>query len=381
MTSSVIQSELADVRAGSHCTIREETDLTTDQVKLVGNAALQNFVHYARFSTDKTLLFFAKVFRENRFVGLAPVTKIIKSRSTDRLRNEARRWMGPLLGPLSRKTTYLVDCSFLAYLHATPFFCADPADWSEVRQLIIDHLKGKKDADNVWISEPAGDLDWARDNQFESFAMLSNVHADVAGHRTIKSFLESLTKKRRKNFRQDRKPFEQHGGTIERHESPLPGAVAGQMHDCLMKSAVRNEIKAPYEDVSNNRDAFCQQNQCALVARVGGKVVGFFSYFRHGDELLQCHGGFDYEMSTTVKAYHNLMNASIELAIEEGCSRVSFGPLNNETKRRAGTHVRPVTAHLWCSDPVSRFVTRLLFVKNFQMYTGPALEQAEHVST
>ena len=60
-------------------------------------------------------------------------------------------------------------------------------------------------------------------------------------------------------------------------------------------------------------------------------------------------------------------------AIEHGYSHVSLGPLNNETKRRIGTEFLPVNAHIWSRDRLVRLVTKLLFIKNFQIYQGPAI--------
>ena len=352
--------------------VREETTLSREENAQLENTALENFAHYARYSTDRSILFFAKVYRGDAFVGLAPVLKIVKNRSTNLLKPAAKRWLGPILGPLSRKTTYMVDSAFLAFQYATPFFCPNQDDQDAVRRCVTDHLKAKDDVDNVWIAEPPGDTAWAHQNGFETFMMLPMVHADVAGHTTIDSFLASLSKKRRKNYRQDRKCFEDHGVTIQHHEPPLTAYLAEQLHQQVINSAHHNDIAVPYEDLQNHKQAFLTQKQHALVATLDGAVIGFFSFFPNGDTIQQCHGGFDYAKSLQTKAYHNLMNAAIELAIEYGYQRVSFGPLNNETKRRAGTDLMPVKANLWCREGLTRLVTKMLFIKNFQVYTGMA---------
>lgn len=49
-----------------------------------------------------------------------------------------------------------------------------------------------------------------------------------------------------------------------------------------------------------------------------------------------------------------------------------MGPLNNETKRRAGTHLMPMTTSLWCRDAMFRFLMRKFFLENFQVYVGDA---------
>jgi hypothetical protein len=49
---------------------------------------------------------------------------------------------------------------------------------------------------------------------------------------------------------------------------------------------------------------------------------------------------------------------------------MSMGPLNNETKRRAGGELKPIVASLWNRNPVDALVARKLFVNNFEVYRG-----------
>src|SRR5690606_35471048 len=55
-------------------------------------------------------------------------------------------------------------------------------------------------------------------------------------------------------------------------------------------------------------------------------------------------------------------------ALDQGYTRVSFGPLNNETKRRAATEVRPVVANLWTRVPFFRTFTRCRVIPNMQVF-------------
>jgi hypothetical protein len=275
-----------------------------------------------------------------------------------------------VLEPFTKLTTYMVDSAFLGYQCAYPFFCGKPGDVPVVRQCLCEHLKQKKDADNVWISEPCSDPAWYRANGFEVVGILPMVHVKVEGHATIASYLAALGKKRRKNFRRDRKLAEAHGTSIEFFAGTIPGDVLQAMHGCLLQSAARSTLCVPYEDLLNDRAAFMGQDQQALVARVNGSVVGFFSFFTNGDTLQQCHGGFDYQRSLQVKAYPNLINAAIEHAIQRGCKWITLGPLNNEAKRRAGTHLMPMMASLWCRSALLRFFMRKWLLRKLQVYAG-----------
>ena len=127
----------------------------------------------------------------------------------------------------------------------------------------------------------------------------------------------------------------------------------------------------PYNDVLTSPAAFAHQQQCILVALLHGRAVGFMSFLHEGDRLMQCHGGLDYERSLDICAYHNLIFAGVKLALMRGCRLLSMGPLNNETKRRAGTTLKPMVASLWNRLPGDRLVGNKFFVPNFQVYRGP----------
>ena len=376
MSTTTLRTRSAAPAISGPLVVHEEIKLTDAQREALGNTGLDNFVHYARFSTDRTQLFFAKVFRGDEFVGLAPIIKTVKYKGTRLLRAPVRRWAGPLLGLLSHKTTYMVDTAFMGFQHANPFFAVRHTDQAVVRDCVFDHLSAKDDVDHIWIAEPAADLTWAMERGLESFNSLPAVSATVTGHNSISSYLESLSKKRRKNFRQDRKPFDESGGMIDYFSPPLPEQLATELHQLLLNSAENNrnhhDLAVPFEDVQVHEKAFLTQQQHVLVARIEGRPIGFFGFFPNGDVIHQCHGGFDYDLSLKSKAYHNLMNGAIQFAIEQGYASVTFGPLNNETKRRIGTEFAPVTAHIWSRKKLVGMLSKLIFVPNFQVYRGPA---------
>ena len=209
-------------------TIRDEVALTSlERASLGDSLTLGNFEHYARHSTDRTRLFFVKVYRGEDFLGLAPITKLVDLETTDMLQPERRKWLRPLLGPLARKTTYMTDSAFLAYEYTSPFFCPSGQDEGTVRTAVSDHVKRKKDADTIWIAEPRRDTSWADEHGYDCFSTLPMVHVDLTGHRSIESYLEALSRKRRRNWRVDRSVFGEGGGTLAYHAAPVPRSRAG----------------------------------------------------------------------------------------------------------------------------------------------------------
>ena len=94
------------------------------------------------------------------------------------------------------------------------------------------------------------------------------------------------------------------------------------------------------------------------------------SFLVQGKRLMQCHGGLDYQKSHEVLAYHNLIQAAVKFAIENDLNCVSMGPLNNETKRRAATTLKPMVANLWNRNPLDALAARMFFAKNLEVYRG-----------
>ncbi len=224
----------------------------------------------------------------------------------------------------------------------------------------------------MWIAEPSDEAAWAAADGFDQFQTLPIVHVELEGCASADDYLATLSKKRRRNLRHERETFANAGATIERHEGPLGdrAALVDELVACLRASAQHSALTVPYNDVLIDPRAFAKQRQTVLVARVAGQAVGFMSFLVDGDRLMQCHGGLDYQRSHDVLAYHNLIYAGIELAIERRCRLMSMGPLNNETKRRAAGALRPIVAGLWNRNPLDAFVARKLFIKNFDVYSG-----------
>ncbi len=365
--------------AQSPCILHEANSLSPAERELVGGPMFDNFELYAQHPSPKTKLFFLKVYRDDHLLGVAPVIKLIKHRSTELLVPRLRRWLGPLIGWMSGRTTYMVDSAFMAYDHTSPFHCSDPVYGDAVRTAVSEHLRAKSDAQTVWLMLAESDLAWAQSAGYFTFGVLPMVHVETAGLHSLDEFVDSLPRKRRRSYRRYRQAWETAGATLETSKAPLDVETIDQMHACLENSAASSRVCVPHDDVMIDLGALAQQKQTALIARVGRRVIGFTSYLEDGPLLRQCHGGVDYDHSLRAKAYHNLMYEAIGYAIGHGFERVTFGPNNNETKRRVGRLMIPMAAGLWCRNSRDFRWTRWLFHKNFQVYTGPAEPQSQEL--
>jgi hypothetical protein len=352
--------------------VKEESALPAEEVAPFNDPLIDNAACYMSRSTRQVRLAFATVRSGSELLGLAPLVIMAGYRGTRLLKDEARRWLDPLLGPFSRKTTCLVDTSFMGYLYEQPFFARKPEDRPAVREAVINHLKARKDIDMFTVTEPASDPGPMAASGFQPFLQLPLVRANVGSCSSFDQYLESLSSKRRRNTRHDREVFAKAGARFQHHEPPLDRELAARLHQCLLASAQRNTgLEVPYSDLLNDLEAFCAQRQWAITAWLDDELVGFFSYIPRDGVMHQCHGGLDYARSHEVKAYPNLMHAAVEIAIEHGFREVTFGPLNNEAKRRVG-ELAPVMSSFWCrSRLMQAFMTKVLMPR-FQVFTGSA---------
>ncbi|HMO87425.1 MAG TPA: hypothetical protein PKC18_21140, partial [Lacipirellulaceae bacterium] len=142
--------------------VAAETTLSADERAAVGaGPAVEECAKYAPFSTADTELFWAKAYDGDRLAAVAPVVRLRQRKGTDLLRQPMRKWLGLLIGPLSKKTTLLVDTAFMASDACSPFLTAPGIDRPAVKRAISAFLKSQKKMDTVWISEPPEEAEWA----------------------------------------------------------------------------------------------------------------------------------------------------------------------------------------------------------------------------
>lgn len=346
-------------------------ELPADLESSCGGVCVRNFSFFAKYSRPSTELFWAIASDAQGAVGAAPVVRLGKRAATAMLRAPVRRWLG-WLGPLARKTTLLVDTAFMAYDERTPFVCRANGDSLRIKGAIVAHLQTLRGVDAIWITEPESLAGWLMPLEFQQFYTLPMAQIGIEAYASMSEYVDNMSKKRRRNYRRELEQFEQAHAAIRFYDGPLGqhARIAGQMQACLEASAAHSQLEAPYNDVLTDASAFAHQDQFALAAEIDGQVIGFMSFLQEGTRLLQCHGGLDYDKSHQALAYHNLIYAAIKLGMERKCRRLSLGPLNNETKRRAATELRPMVASLWNRNLVDRRLAAAFFVRNFAVYQG-----------
>lgn len=353
--------------------VREEHSLTAEEVAAFGCPLIENAALYLGRARPGMHFAFATVRAQGSLIGLTPLITLARYRSTRLLKPDARRWLDPLVGPFARKTTCMIETSLMGFLYEPPFFAVPGADRHVVRNAVVEYLKSRKDLDTIVIIEPAGDTGEMASAGFDSFMQLPMILADVGGCRSFDDYLQRLSPKRRKNTRHDRALFANAGAVIRHHAPPHDREFIARLHRCLMASAERNtEFEVPYADLINDAEAFRRQRQPVLAAWLHDQLVGFFAYITRDGVMHQCHGGLDYSHSQQVKAYPNLLHAAVETAIAQGLRKVSFGPLNNEAKRRVGKP-EPQMISFRCRSRLDHVLMSKVLAPRLQVYMGPVV--------
>ncbi len=350
--------------------VTEESTWSEAEAAAFGNPLLDHAAAFIPASRRSTRLTLAKVRRGAELVGVAPVLVLRRYRGTRLLRPDLAARYDPLFGRVARATQCLVETSFMGYLDAQPFFAVDPGDRAAVRAAVIAHLQRRRDLDTILVTEPAAGAP-ALPPGFDAFLQLPLIRTETAGFAEHAEWLAAQGAKRRRNARAEQALLAKADAEVAVHGPGMPRRLRDRMHALLINSARANAeggIVVPYEILMNDYDSFLRQRFHALTISVGGRVAGFFAYIPRDGVMHQVHGGLDYEMGPAIKVYPNLMHAAVDHAIRNGFRAVTFGPQNNEAKRRAGD-AHPVRSALWCRSALNRWVAGRMIDK-LQVYTG-----------
>jgi predicted N-acyltransferase len=352
--------------------VTEESIWSRAESDAFGNPLLDHAAAFIPASRRSTRLTLAKVRRGDRLIGVAPVLVLRRYRATRLLRPDIAARYDPVFGRAARTTQCLVETSFMGYLDEEPFFAREASDRAAVRAAVIAHLQARRDIHTLLVTEPAENAP-AVPRGFDAFLQLPLIRTETAGFADYDAWLAAQGAKRRRNARAERRLLDEAGARIEVHGPDMPRALRDRMHKLLINSARANAdggFVVPYEIMMNDYESFLRQQFHALSISVGGRMAGFFAFIPRDGVMHQVHGGLDYEIGPEIKAYPNLMHAAIGHAIRSGFRAVTFGPRNNEAKRRAGTE-HPVRSALWCRSALRRIVARRMMDK-LHVYTGPA---------
>jgi hypothetical protein len=155
---------------------------------------IANFNHFLPYSSAKCILSWATLRREGRLIGAAPVLGLVQSPLPMMLVPRWRRWLR-WLNPLIRKTTLLVDTSFLAYDAASPFLASPGEDHRAIRQQLCDFLLRQRKVDTIWIGEPEDEASQLPGRGWDQFFTLPIAQIGLDKISSFDEYLDGLSQK------------------------------------------------------------------------------------------------------------------------------------------------------------------------------------------
>lgn len=167
--------------------------------------------------------------------------------------------------------------------------------------------------------------------------------------RVFDDYLADLQSKYRSGVRGAAKKLAADGCTV----APVadPGAEAPRLH-ALYRQVLAASRVHPVELPAAYWPALAEAAGPDLRltgVRRDGELLGFAATVRDGDTAVAYYLGYDRSLRGELPVYFRLLHASIEVALEWGCRRVSFGRTSLEPKAQLGA--KPVPTNLWARHP------------------------------
>jgi hypothetical protein len=161
------------------------------------------------------------------------------------------------------------------------------------------------------------------------------------------SFFLAQKRKKWRKYRNERRALEEYGGIIEQHEELSP--ILPRVVELYGKTA-REVKKRPHhismpvtigEPFFAALERFPELSPRILTVRVKDRIIAYALLLQSGDTLLLKAIGLDYQLSYPTKAYFNLVYGALDLAGQQGCTRIDLGMTSYTFKRWLGCEILP----------------------------------------
>lgn len=177
-------------------------------------------------------------------------------------------------------------------------------------------------------------------------------------------YLAALDAKYRRNARDQARKLAEAGCVVEPVEDL--GAYASELHRlyrAVQANAKVRLVTVPPTYLPALAEAAPDDVACHMVRR-GDDVVGFISVIRDGTTAIGYFIGFDREIAAAgVPIYLRLLHATIGIALDWGCTRLSLGRTALEPKAAMGAKPEPMSVWIRHRNPaLNRLVRGLIEV-------------------
>ena len=180
----------------------------------------------------------------------------------------------------------------------------------------------------------------------------------------FEEYLNSLSRKKWRRVRSDRRTFEKQHGQIEVCHDIAP--VVPDIYALYKKTSAMVEKKSHYiakplditEEFFTQLSRFPRLNPCVLLAKIDEKIVAYCLVLQSGKTLFLKAVGLDYDLSYPTKAYFNLLYAVLDYAARQQCDTIDFGMTTYQFKQWLGCELHPATYLAGASNPVIAMIQK-----------------------
>jgi hypothetical protein len=218
---------------------------------------------------------------------------------------------------------------------ANPGFVAEGIDRRAFVEQSVQFLLSKYLMGNVVdYDAPSANLEGAVVVPFADFGVV-----EVDGLDSTDEFL-----RRGKNLRRKLKKFRNKGGAVRVIEGPMPDELRSPAIEAF--DTLDIPFYSPFQDnYTNMAEAVTSMDathMVHIVATLEGQYAGHQSFCQSGNGLHCQSGAFDRRHHTTYHAYENIIVESVQYLFDNDLSRIDYGPVLNETKKKLMTGFIPV---------------------------------------
>lgn len=181
-------------------------------------------------------------------------------------------------------------------------------------------------------------------------------------YKSFDDFLNSLTRKKWRRWRVDKRALAKYGGRVEVcHDI---SGVYSNIYDLYKKTSDVVKKKPHYMEmpVAINQDFFAKLplfsklKPAAVLVKVDDTIVAYSLLLQGGSTIFFKAVGLDYDLSYKTRAYFNLYYATLEYASQQKCDKVDFGITSYHFKKWIGCELHPTT---YLCDSSNKFLSLL----------------------
>ncbi len=185
-------------------------------------------------------------------------------------------------------------------------------------------------------------------------------------YKSLDDFLNSLTRKKWRKCRVDRRALAKYNGSVEVNHDIA--SISSQIY-ALYKNTTTKVKKRPHyiempvsinEPFFSNLEHFKNLKPCVLTVKVNDVIIAYSLLMQSGNTIFFKAVGLDYDLSYKTRAYFNLVYATLKYAAERKCDKVDFGVTSYQFKKWIGCELHSATYLCGSSNPLIHLVKKPL---------------------